>query len=283
LIGYIDRREGRWDDSRRNLEKALQLDPRNFGLLQQIGATYDYLRRYADEAAAYDRALEIAPDDMETRIIRGNADVAWRADLRRQRDAIHLFLSKNPKAAESIATDWFDLSLFERDPGEATRAAASIPASGAGSNAMVFPRAWYEGLAAQLREDPAAAHDAFMRARSEVELAVQKQPDFGPPLCILGLIDAALGRKEEALREGRRAVELLPIEKDSINGSHLVTCLAIIYAWTGEKDLAIQQLEANLQKPGDGSYGDLRLNPFWDPLRGDPRFEKIVASLAPKD
>ena len=91
-----------------------------------------------------------------------------------------------------------------------------------------------------------------------------------------------LARNEDAIREGRRAVELLPIEQDSINGSHLLMNLAIIYASTGQKDQAIEQLNALFSKPGDGSYGDLRLNPFWDPLRGDPRFEKIVASLAPK-
>jgi serine/threonine-protein kinase len=283
LLGSVDRRQGRWEDSSRNLEKALRLDPRNLGLLQQIGATYDYLRRYADEAAVYDRALEVAPDDAVTRLARGYVEVQWRGDLRRWRDAIDAILSKNPKAAEDIATDWFDLSLFERNPGEAARALAAIAADGAGFNAMVFPRAWYEGLAAQLREDAAAARDAFTRARAEAEVATRKQPDYGPSLCILGLIDAALGRKEEALREGRRAVELLPIEKDSINGSHLITYLAVIDAWVGEKNLAIEQLNANFRKPGDGSYGDLRLNPRWDPLRGDPRFEKLVASLAPKD
>jgi TolB-like protein len=282
-IGFIDRRQGRWEDSSRNLEKALRLDPRNLGLLQQIAVTYDYLRRYADEAAAFDRALELAPDDMETRIIRGFVEVQWRGDLRLYRDAIHAFLSKNPKAAEDIASDWFQLALFGRDLDEANRALAAIPAEGISVNAILFPRAWYEGLAAQLRGDDAAAHDAFTRGRTEAELAVRKQPDFGPPLCVLGVIDAALGRKEDAIREGRRAVELLPLEKDYINGSSLATWLAVIYAWAGEKDLAIDQLKATLSKPGDGSYGDLRLNPCWDRLRGDWRFEKIVASLAPKD
>jgi serine/threonine-protein kinase len=97
------------------------------------------------------------------------------------------------------------------------------------------------------------------------------------------MIDAMLDRKQDAIREGRRAVELLPVERDSINGSHLLMHLAMIYAATGEKDLAIEQLKLLLSKPGDGSYGDFRLNPFWDPLRADPRFEKLVSSLAPKD
>jgi len=111
---------------------------------------------------------------------------------------------------------------------------------------------------------------------------VREQPDYGPNFCVLGMIDAALGRKEDAIREGRRAVELLPVAKDSIAGAGIMENLAIIYAWTGEKNLAIDRVAATLQIPSNLNYGKLRLHPFWDPLRGDPRFEKIVASLAPK-
>ncbi len=100
---------------------------------------------------------------------------------------------------------------------------------------------------------------------------------------MLGLIDAALGRKEEALREGRRAVELLPVEKDAINGPLMIKYLAMIAAWAGDKDLACEQLAIAVQPPSTVSYGQLKLEPNWDPLRGDPRFEKIVASLAPED
>ena len=96
------------------------------------------------------------------------------------------------------------------------------------------------------------------------------------------MADALLGHKEDAIREGRRAVELLPVTKDSIVGSLLVQYLALIYAWTGEKDLAFEQLAIAARIPGELSYGNLRLRPYWDPLRRDPRFDKIVASLAPK-
>ncbi len=133
--------------------------------------------------------------------------------------------------------------------------------------------------------DDARARRAFTAARVEQEQLVQKQKDYGPPLCVLGLIDAALGNKEAALQEGRRATELLPREKDAINGEMLFGYFAVIAAWAGEKDLALQQLNAAISLPGAGSitsYGSLKLLPFWDPLRGDPRFESIVASLAPK-
>ena len=127
------------------------------------------------------------------------------------------------------------------------------------------------------------AKAAFIVARSEVEKIVEKQPDFAAALSLLGMIDAGLGRKEEALREGRRGCELLPISKDAIDGAALAVNLAQIYAWTGEKDLAIEQIEAVERVPNYLSYGFLKLHPQWDSLRGDPRFEKIVASLAPKE
>ena len=98
----------------------------------------------------------------------------------------------------------------------------------------------------------------------------------------MGLIDAGLGRKEDALREGRQAVELLPVTQNAVDGPEIVYFFAVICAWTGERDLAIQQLETLAKIPAGASYGDLRLDPSWDSLRGDPRFERIVASLAPK-
>ena len=115
---------------------------------------------------------------------------------------------------------------------------------------------------------------------------MQKDKDYGPPLCVLGLIDAALGNKEAALQDGRRAMELLPREKDATNGEILFGYIAVIAAWEGEKNLALEQLNEAIPLPGAAiitSYGVLKLMPFWDPLRGDPRFEKIFASLAPKN
>jgi len=134
--------------------------------------------------------------------------------------------------------------------------------------------------------DEARARKAFAAARLEQEQVVQQQKDYGPQVCVLGLIDAALGNKEAALQEGRRAMELLPVEKDSITGQSVRAYFALIAAWTGEKDLALQQLSTAAPTYGAAiatSYGMLKLFPLWDPLRGDPRFDKIVASLAPKD
>ena len=147
---------------------------------------------------------------------------------------------------------------------------------------MSFNASFIEGLIAHLMKDEVKAKSAFTTARLEQEKIIQTQPNYGPALSVLGLIDAGLGRKEEALREGRRAVELLPVEKDALGGIAMVKYLSVIAAWVGDKDLACEQLGVATRLPCDLSYGQLKLLPYWDSLRGDPRFEKIVASLAPK-
>src|SRR6266704_3259535 len=149
-------------------------------------------------------------------------------------------------------------------------------------DSVPFNRPFVEGVIARMTKDDEKARSAFIAARAEQEKTIQAQPNYGPPVCVLGLIDAGLGRKEEALREGRRAVELLPVEKDAINGPLMIEYLAVIAAWVGDKDLACEQLATVVRPPSTVSYGKLKLLPFWDPLRGDPRFDKIVASLAPK-
>jgi tetratricopeptide (TPR) repeat protein len=138
------------------------------------------------------------------------------------------------------------------------------------------PRSFFEGLVARVRNDAAGAETAFTAARVEMEKIVREQPDYARALCVLGMIDAALGRKEDALREGRRAVELLPVTKDALAGAAVLSNLAITYAWVGEKELAIKQLDELVRIPSPACYGQLKLHPFWDPLRGDPRFEKLV-------
>ena len=282
LSGFIDRRQGRWDDAIRNLEKARQLDPQNLIILQQIANCYPYLRRFKEETEVVDRILALTPKDPGIRVTRAFIEVERYGNLEPFREVVRSLLAESPEDVTDTAVEWFKVSWYGHDAAEATKAAAAIPASGGGGNAVRFPPSWYEGLAARLRGDSASAHDAFMRARVEVYRSVQERPEYGPPLSVLGMIDAMLNRKDDAIGEGRRAVELLPIEQDSINGSLLLMNLAIIYAQTGEKDLAIQQLHTVLSKPGEGNYGEFRLDPFWDPLRDDPRFEKIVASLAPK-
>jgi len=135
---------------------------------------------------------------------------------------------------------------------------------------------------ARARGDSVAARNFFSAARAESEKIVREKPDFGEALCVLGMIEAALGDKDKAIEHGERAVQLVPIEKDAVDGPLLVQYLSVIYSWTGHKDLAIKQLKRLATTPSMANYGVLRLHPYWDELHGDPRFEQIVASLAPK-
>jgi serine/threonine-protein kinase len=151
-----------------------------------------------------------------------------------------------------------------------------------GNEIVKYTSRFMEGLVGRVEKDDAKARAAFTIERAEQEKLVRANPDDAGAVAVLGLIDAALGRKEEALREGRRAVELLPVEKDSINGAVLIACLATIAAWVGDKDLACQEIVASIRYSSHLSYGELKLMPWWDPLRGDPCFEEIVASLSPK-
>jgi TolB-like protein/class 3 adenylate cyclase/Tfp pilus assembly protein PilF len=282
LAGYIDRRQGRWDQSTKNLERAVELDPQNPAILQQLALTYDSLRRYADVERAFDRAIAVTPKDAALRASRAEVELNWHADPRPLISTIEAFVAEDSSEAKHLAYVWVPGALCKRDFDGARRALAALPIDGCYDNTIPVPRSWCEGVVAQFRGDKAAAHAAFTSVRAEAAKIVAEQPNYAEALCVFGMADAALGNKEDAIREGRRAVELLPVTKDAIIGARLVHYLALIYAWTGEKDLALEQLSVAASLPGHLSYGYLRLHPYWDPLRGDPRFEKIVASLAPK-
>jgi TolB-like protein/class 3 adenylate cyclase len=282
LAAYIDRRQGRWEESTRNFEHASGLDPRNVVILQQLSLNYENLRRYADMAAILDRGLMLSPKDVALRVQRAAVALSWHADPKPLHATIQAILAENPNAVPILADQWLPLALYERDPAAAERALASMPPDECHESGIPFPNAWCEGLAARMRGDQPAARAAFTNARKELGKIVRDQADYAEAICALGVIDAALGNKEDAIREGQRAVELMPVSKNAIEGPLLIKNLALIYAWTGEKDHAVEQLDKATKLPSYLSYGQLRLHPIWDPLRGDPRFDKIVASLAPK-
>jgi serine/threonine-protein kinase len=281
LTGFIQVRQGKYEESLRNRERALQLDPRNLYIAQKVALITRLLRRYTEEAAVLARCLAVNPNDTDTKIARAALDLDWKADPRPMHQLIESIRAENPAAVAIVADSWFRYALAERDASAAEAALEALGENTFGNDAVNFGRNFGEGLIARMTNDDAKARAAFTAARAEQEKRVQAPPDYGPALCILGLIDAGLGRKEQALREGRRAVELLPVAKDSINGLHMIEYFAMIAAWTGEKDLACEQLAIATQLPGYISYGELKLLPWWDPLRGDPCFEKIVNFLAP--
>jgi len=284
-MGLIQRRQGRWEESMRNFERAIEIDPRNLNTLRNIADSYGNARRYAERKSKFDRMLTIEPNNLEVKAERAFVEVDWKADTGPLHQIIDEIRTTSPAVRPKIGGLWLLCALAERDIAAAKDALLTSGETPLGQDAVNFTRAFAEGVIARMTNDEQKARLAFTAARAAQEKTVQAEPDYGPALCVLGVIDAALGRKGDALREGRRAVELLPVEKDSINGMVMIQYLAIIAAWVGEKDLACEQLATAVRYPTSGmalSYGELKLMPWWDPLRGEPCFERIVTSLAPK-
>ena len=282
LKGYIEGSQGHSTQSIRSLEQAIDLDPRNVFTLQQLGLTYGDLRRYADEKGVLNRALTIVPNDLGTKLASAFVEFNWKANTEPLRQLIDEARAKNPSTAESIADSWLIYALAERNPVAAASALAALGENNMNDQDITFSPTVAEGLIARMTKDDGKARSAFTAARAEQAKIVEAQPDYAPALCMLGLIDAGLGRKKEALREGQDAVKLLGAQKEATHSTRVIMYLAIIAAWVGDNEIACQQLSVALGYPNPPTYGELKLLPFWDPLHGDTCFEKIVASLAPK-
>jgi TolB-like protein/Flp pilus assembly protein TadD len=289
--GAVGRREGRWNEAIANFEKARYLDPRNFSVISNLAETLIAMRRYSEAQHAVDNALLVDPNAHLFSIARASIDLKKNGDTAPLRAALGV-IPGDFDPGGTVTTVGIRLSLMERDFAEAARILAAsahdrFTDSGFGGTAgmidgYTFPKTWYEGLVARAHGNVDTAQDAFEEARRVVEVDLAQWPDDMKAIMMLAFIHAALGRKEDALREGRRAVELLPISKDAYDGPILATNLAAIYAQVGKRDLALEQLATLIEVPNGPTPGTLRAEPEWDALRGDPRFEKIVASLAPK-
>lgn len=283
LRGYVERRRpgGNQEKALRDFQKALDLDPRNVLLLHQTASSCEHSRHYAEEEAILGRLLAINPNDADTKAWRGFVELDWKADSRLLHQVIDEIRAQNPAALKTVSDSWFYGALAERDANAAVNAIAALGENKVGNEVAKYSPRFLEGLIARMTNDDDKARVAFTAAREEQQKLVSAHPDDAGALSVLGLIDAGLGRKEEALQEGRRAIELLPVEKDTMNGGRIVVYLAMIAAWVGDKELACEKLREGVGYPTGPSYGQLKLLPTWDPLRGDPCFEKIVASLAP--
>ena len=204
------------------------------------------------------RVLAFEPNDAVTKAWLASVDFDWKADTRPLHQTIDSIRATNPAAVPSIADFWLVCALAEHDAAAAKNALIAFGGERVGFNfdGVSFNRPFAEGVIARMTKDDEKAGSAFTAARAEQEKIVQAEPNYGPALCVLGLIDAGLGRKEEALREGRRAVELLPVEKDSMSGTHMVKYLAVIAAWVGDKDLACEQLAIALHRPGGSAMAN---------------------------
>lgn len=277
----IGRHENRWGASLADLQKANQLDPRNGDIETYLGLTYFEMRRYSDfEQLRVKRTASDTSDDLfgsqialaRVRLAQGDP-VAAQAAL----DKIPLDFSP----AGSIWNTRFTAALYLRDYDAASRVIAATPAKWRDVAFGEQTSSWAEGQVARARGDKQTALAAFATARKKMEAAFAEKQD-ALYLAEIATLDAGLGRKEEAIRQARRAAELLPIDKDAVNGPTVVADLALVYAWTGERDRALEQLEKIATIPASfetiRTYGDLRFNPCWDDLRSDPRFDQIVAA-----
>jgi TolB-like protein len=283
-LAVVDRRQARWAESLRNFDRGLELDPRFFPMVEEAAFTYGGVGRFDDAVRLARQAVSLSPKDYYARVSLAQCAYFERADLGPLLKQLNLFRSEGTEATSNSAETFVNVALAGRDRVAAEQALGFIPQAGLVTPVWNFllPRDWFVGLVARTFGENDKAWQAFTDARAIVVRTEQEQPDYAPAESMLGLIDAGLGRKAEAIAEGKRACELLPLSKDSWEGPSYVVNLAIIYTWVGEPDLALEQLETSAGHPAGITYGELKLQPYWDPLRKEPRFQKIVASLAPK-
>jgi Flp pilus assembly protein TadD len=283
----IDSRRGRWEESAKNLERAVTLEPRVPKLLLDLAQSYLALRRFRLAEQTYDRIIELKPDDPSLKI-----DKAYLFTFGEQADlANYLTVFRTvPSSLEDrvdIVSSHISAAIFARDW---TKAKEMLDHShneefiGMDYNQAKIPRGCVEIWLTRLQQYSPVIRSEFTAARDQLNRKVEESPDEPDLLSALGIVDAALGRKEEAIQEAKRAREMCPISKNAEIGPGLVANLAIVYAWTNEPGLAFQELTIAVNTPNTILYyGQLKLDPAWDTLRNDPRFDKLLAELAPRD
>jgi serine/threonine protein kinase/Tfp pilus assembly protein PilF len=285
IAARIDKRQNRWDDSLANFEKASELDPQNGDVAYHRRRTLLEMRRYHEWEQHF--AKEVASGTVQE----GPWTQLWLAELKLAEGdpvAAQALLAQVPLEFSPINFIWrirLTAALYLRDYDAADRVIAATPAKFAN---RIFlgqpPESWVDGQIARARGDKQKALAVFAAARKRLDAAWENKVKDDSYFAEVAGLDAGLGRKEEAIREAQRAVDLMPIAKDSYWGPGVVANLALVYAWTGERDRALEQLELVAKIPGamtypaGVTYGDLRFNPCWDDLRGDKRFDKIVAA-----
>jgi len=282
LSGYLDRRQNRFAEAEAEFAKAVRLDPLNPNAVNLLTDTYVLMRRFSEGLANYDRAITAG---LRTPIIfvrKGIIQFAATADLSYVRKA----LAAAPPDLDIGGAETpmrIMLAMMNHDYDGARQALADSPRRDFQEPdfSFYYPRAWYEAVIARGQGDRDRAMSAFAKTREILVERLKQKPDHPRTLAVLAQVDAGLGKKEEALREAKHAVELMPTTRDAYDAPLVLQGLAQVYAWTGEKDLAIKTLEQILTAPGYLTYGYLQVDPAWDPLRGDRRFEALVASLGP--
>jgi tetratricopeptide (TPR) repeat protein len=286
ISARVARSQGRWEDAVRFYKRAVMVEPRGNDNRFSLAETYRYMRRYED----YDRLVSdiissdpAHPGDLPLERAVGPLD--QRADTRPLRAAMAERAAANDLTEHDKVLCELTLAWCDRDAEAIGRTLQATDLSRITNSGFAYPKAWFEALAERIRGDNFAAQRAFAAARADVENAVLGEPGNGRTLGLLAMIDAGLGRRQAAVDEALRAREQM---KRSATDAPIADCnLAIVYAWTGQPDLALAVLEplvnqpAGRNMPGQPTYGDFQLNPLWDPLRSDARFQALVKRLSP--
>jgi serine/threonine-protein kinase len=287
--GAIARRQGRWDDAVRALEKAVALEPRAVVNLFTLANTYRLMRRYDRFDGMMTTLLEVLPPDRSAtyRVFRTFGPLEGEGELGPLRAAVATVTPEEDASGAIRDLHNLILALWNHDPDSVSRISTRAAETTFVFNGVRYPKSWYEGLAARMRGDEKGAQTAFAAARLEVEKAVLADASDGRALSLLAMIDAGLGRQEQAVQEAERACELETFENFAPNAAIVRCNLAVVYAWNGQHALAISTLSQLLNRPAgtnlpaQPTYGDFKLNPVWDPIRGDPHFQALLKQLAP--
>jgi TolB-like protein len=290
LTAFIDRRQGRWEKATRGLERAATLDPRNQDILANLAWSYGYMRRYRDCDRMWSKVLDLSPKPQPVFLLgRASWIFAAKADVTAARAACDTFSSSmkdDPEVAfyrvyYSICARDFagGREILSENPNKEILFVPPFPV-GAG---LLIPRQFF-ALWIEFLQGHHPTIEEFGPVREELDRKVES--DRNDPFLMLALAfaDIALGRNEESIEEGRRAMEMLPISEDAVEGPNIAADVALVYGWASRPNLAFEQLSKLAKIPsGLLTYGDLKTNPNWDPLRKDPRFDELLAELAPRD
>jgi TolB-like protein len=287
IAGLVARRQGRWEQAILCLERAVTLDPRAKRYPYALAETYRLLRRYDDFDRTMDRVIAMsttAPPNTLT-VEQALGDFAGRGDMESFRAEVTAASAANNLDEEDLDLYGVLLPLWDRDLDALSRKLNALHADGVTSAGVQYPKSWFEGLAARMVGDAPKAESALAAARVQAASAVLADSLSNRKLGLLAMIDAGLGHREQAVKEARRVYELSA--NVAIDAPVAACELAIVYAWTGQPDLALDLLEkwidrpAGANQPDQPTYGDFQRNPVWDPLRRDPRFQALVQRLSP--
>jgi TolB-like protein/Flp pilus assembly protein TadD len=281
-LGAIQRRQGKWAESTANFEKAASVNPKDPWVLQNLGINYEALRNYEAADKTFDRGIELAPTSMGLRAMKSKLAIEWKGDL----SFAEKMLASLPAGfdPEGVITQGrVGLYFYHRKFPEALALLEKLKGDMLhGENGSPSPKALLEGICYFFMNDKAKAREAMERARVVLEQQVRENPNDAGHHAQLGTIFAALGRRDDAIREGKRATELLPESKDAFDGPAMTIYLAQIYTWTGEANEALQLVEHSLTTPAGITVPLLKLDPVWDPVRKDPRFQSLIEKYSAK-